>query len=46
MLQHYKEILSEAASLARCSEAMLQAAVAPDYAVWVKQQRLPRIDRR
>src|SRR5437867_4889499 len=46
MLRRYKEILAEAAKLAGCSEASLQAAVAPDYSLWVKQERLPRIDRR
>jgi hypothetical protein len=46
MLRRYKVALAEAAQLAGCSEPMLQAAVAPDYGVWVKQERLPRIDRR
>ena len=46
MLQRYKDLLTEAAKLAGCSEAMLQAAVAPDYSVSVKQEHLPRIDRR
>jgi hypothetical protein len=46
MLERYKQALAEAAKLAGCSEAMLQAAVAADYAVWVKQEHLPRIDRR
>lgn len=46
MLGHYQEALAEAAARARCSQALLQAAVAPDYAVWVKQERLPRIDRK
>jgi len=46
MLRRYRETLTEAAGLANCSEALLQAAVAADYAVWAKQERLPRIDRR
>ena len=46
MLKRYKEVLVEAANTAGCSEASLQAAVASDYAAWVKQERLPRIDRR
>jgi hypothetical protein len=46
MLEHYRRTLAEAATLANCSEASLQAAVIADYAVWVKQERLPRIDRR
>ena len=46
MLRRYQEALIEAARLAGCSEVALQAAVSPDYAVWVKQERLPRIDRR
>ena len=46
MLRRYKEALAEAAGRVQCSEAMLQAAVASDYAVWVKQEHLPRIDRR
>jgi hypothetical protein len=45
MLRHYREALAEAARQANCSQPMLQAAVAPDYGVWVKQERLPRIDR-
>jgi hypothetical protein len=45
-LRIYQAALAEAARRARCSEALLQIAVAPDYAVWVKQERLPRIDRR
>jgi len=43
-LRRYREALEEAARRAGCSEALLQAAVAADYAVWVKQERLPRID--
>ena len=46
MLRRYREALAEAAKLADCSEALLQAAVAADYPVWVKQERLPRMDRR
>lgn len=46
MLRRYREILAEAARVAGCSETLLQAAVAADYAVWVKQERLPRIDRK
>ena len=46
MLLRYKKSLAEAAAIANCSEALLQAAVATDYAVWVKQQKLPRIDLR
>ena len=46
MLRRYKAALADSAKLADCSEATLQAAVARDYAVWVKQERLPRIDRR
>jgi hypothetical protein len=46
MLRRYREALAEAAQCADCSEALLQAAVAPDYATWVKQQGLPRIDRK
>ena len=45
MLRRYRKALAEAAELAGFSEAMLQAAVAADYAAWVKQERLPRIDR-
>jgi hypothetical protein len=44
MLLRYQDALAAAAKLAGCSEAMLQAAVAPDYAIWVKQEHLPRID--
>ncbi len=46
MLVRYKEALAEAANLAGCSELILQKAVGPDYAVWVKQEKLPRIDKR
>ena len=46
MLRRYQQALADAAKLAGYSEAMLQAAVASDYSVWVKQERLPRIDRR
>ncbi len=46
MLQRYRAVLAEATRLADCSEALLQAAVATDYAAWVKQERLPRIDRK
>ena len=46
MLRRYREALAEAARLANCSEALLQAAVAADYGAWVKQERLPRIDRK
>ena len=46
MLRRYKSALAEAANLAGCSEVLLERAVARDYAVWVKQERLPRIDRR
>jgi hypothetical protein len=46
MPRRYKEALAEAEKLARCSEALLQAAVGADYAIWVKQERLPRIDRK
>jgi len=46
MLRRYKEALAEAANLAGCSETMLQAAVSSDYSAWVKQEGLPRIDRR
>ncbi len=45
MLRRYKAALAEAAKRAGCSEALLEAAVALDYSVWVKQERLPRIDR-
>jgi hypothetical protein len=45
MLSRYQDALANAASAAACSEALLQAAVASDYPVWVKQERLPRIDR-
>ncbi len=44
MLRRYQAALAEAAKLADCSETMLKAAVAPDYSIWVKQERLPRID--
>jgi hypothetical protein len=46
MLRRYRKRSLLRAQLAGCSEALLQAAVAPDYAVWVKQERLPRIDRK
>ena len=46
MLRRYREALANAAKLAGSSEALLQAAVAADYPKWVKQERLPRIDRR
>jgi hypothetical protein len=46
MLRRYKLALAEAAKLAGCSEAILQAAVAADYSTWVKQEGLPRIDKR
>ena len=46
MLRRYREALTEAVKSAGCSEATLQAAVSRDYAAWVKQERLPRIDRR
>ena len=45
MLRRYKEALPEAARLAGWAERTLQAAVAPDYSEWVKQEKLPRIDR-
>jgi len=34
MLRRYREALAEAAKLAGCSEAFLQAAVAADYPAW------------
>ena len=43
LLRLYQEALVEAARNAKCSEALLQRAVAPDYAVWVRQERLPRL---
>ncbi len=46
MLRCYQEALTEAAKQAGCSEALLQAAIASDYSVWVKQEGLPRLDRR
>ncbi len=46
MLRRYREILADAAKAAACSEALLQAAVGADYHAWVKQERLPRIDRK
>ena len=46
MLRRYQAARAEAAKLADCSEALLEAAVASDYAVWVKHERLPRIDRK
>ncbi|MBI2926663.1 MAG: hypothetical protein HYY24_13285 [Verrucomicrobia bacterium] len=46
MLRRYRGILGEAARLAGCSESLLEAAVARDYPVWVKEERLPRIDHR
>lgn len=46
MLRLYQQALAEAAQQAGCSEALLQAAVAPDYAAWVRQAGLPRIDRK
>src|SRR5688572_5298489 len=45
-LRLYKEALAEAARIAQCSERLLEAAIQPDYAAWVKEQSLPRIDRR
>jgi hypothetical protein len=45
MLRVYQAALAEAAQTAGCSAALLQRAVAPDYALWVKQERLPRLDR-
>jgi len=45
MLRLYQAALAEAAQTAGCSEALLQRAVAADYALWVKQERLPRLDR-
>lgn len=45
MLRRYKAMLAEAAKRAGCSEALLEAALGLDYSVWVKQERLPRIDR-
>jgi hypothetical protein len=46
MLRRYQQLLTSAAAMANCSEALLQAAVALDYGAWVKQERLPRIDRK
>ena len=46
MLERYRLVLAEAGRLANCSEALLQAAVAADYTSWVKQEHLPRIDRK
>jgi hypothetical protein len=46
MLRRYRHELTSAATVARCSEAALQAAVALDYSVWVREERLPRIDRK
>jgi len=46
MLRRYNDTLATAARIAGCSEAMLQAAVAADYGVWVRQQKLPRIDKK
>ncbi len=44
-LREYQATLREAANKAGCSEAMLETAVAPDYGIWVRQERLPRLDR-
>jgi len=46
MLKRYRAALAEAARLAGCSEAILEKAIQIDYAAWVKEQRLPRIDRK
>ncbi len=46
MLKRYRAALAEAARLAECSEGILEKAIQTDYAAWVKEQRLPRIDRK
>ena len=44
MLRRYQDTLSEAARLSQCSEAALEEALRNDYKVWLRQERLPRID--
>jgi hypothetical protein len=46
MLKRYYAALAEAARTARCSEDILEKAIQLDYAAWVKEERLPRIDRK
>jgi hypothetical protein len=43
MLRRYRAALREAAQLAGCSEPALQAAVAKDYGLWIKEEHLPRL---
>jgi hypothetical protein len=45
MMRKYDEALAEAARIANCSETALKLALAGDYKLWLKQERLPRIDR-
>ena len=46
MLKRYQMALADAAQIAGCSEGILEKAIQLDYAAWVKEQRLPRIDRK
>ncbi len=46
MLRAYRAALAEAARVAGVSEPLVEAAVAPDFGVWVKQERLPKPPRK
>ena len=43
LLKKYKEALAEAAKAAGASTIEIEAAVARDFGVWVKQEKLPKL---
>jgi len=45
MRRKYEDALATAARIAGCSETALEGALLSDYKLWLKQERLPRIDR-
>jgi len=42
-LRAYKQALSDAAKEFNVGEGLLEAAVASDFGVWMKQERMPRL---
>ena len=43
LFRRYKEALASAAKEAGISEALVEAAVARDFGVWIRQEKLPKL---
>jgi len=43
LLVRYREALAEAARESGISESLIEAAVARDFGVWMRQEKLPRL---